>query len=358
MGINSLKDLISKYLEHSTPQRQVDVNSRVLKISNQSNFSENTLNQFKTIVSGIEDIYPGIDKWYNKKVIPGISEGSRFAFLVMHEGDVIAETIIKPGNDNKLCSMKILPSFQNKSLGTLLFSEIAKTLNDNTEFIHFTAPESLSYEKEGLFNRLGFQCLGKSNKMYRKGEDELVFRARVTNFKRNAINLFNYHLMEKNIGNNFLPIVMSIKPEYATKIIKKNKTIEIRKKFSEKAIGSTIFLYATMPNGCVVGQAKICDVKEGQPEYIWENYSDRLGCSYDDYFLYCGNHEKIKAIILDDIIEFKNPIPWNIFCSTVNASKRPPQSYEFLKTSDFNKNSLQSHLIEDPQIHIPFAKVS
>lgn len=353
MEMNLLKDIITKYLEHSLPKEQFEGPSSILQITNKSRFSEYTFNQFKSIVSGIEDLYPGIDKWYDKKVIPGISEGSRYAFLAMHQGKVIAETIIKPGIDNKLCSMKILPAFQNQSLGSLLFLEIARTIDDNTKYIHFTAPESLSYEKEGLFNRLGFVCLGRADKMYRKGEDELVFKANIVDFKRNAFSLFNYQLMQKNIVNNNFPIVMSIKERFALDIMRKKKTIEIRKRFSEKAVGSTIFLYATLPNGCVVGQAKVFEVKEGHPEDIWNCYNEKLGCNYQDYINYCGNQSKIKAIILEEIIEYSNPIPWNIFSTTVNAPKRPPQSYEFLKPRN-DKHSSTITLQENNQLNFSF----
>lgn len=328
--------------------------SYILKLTNEINYPTDTYKEFKSIVSEIEDLYPGIDKWFNKKVIPGISEGSRYAFLVMHQGKAIAETIIKPGQHSKLCSMKIKSSFQNQSLGPILFAEIAKTLENFSETIHFTAPESLVYEREGLFKRLGFICEGRSNKIYRKGEDEFVFKASVSDFKKRALYLLNDSLNNTNIKKHQnCPIIMSIRAEHAYHIVKKRKTVEIRKRFSNNTLGSTIFIYATKPTGSVIGEAKIYDIKEGNPIDIWNNYHDKIGCTYEQYQNYCGNQTNIKAIILDEVIEYSTPLPWVLFSTTFNAPKRPPQSYEFFKPTGFTQN-LNQKLEDDPQLYIPF----
>jgi hypothetical protein len=134
MGIMSgvpLDILLKDYI-----QKEVNTPTFLLKCNSETNTSESTLNGFKEIVSEIEDIYPGIDKWFEKKVLPGIKNGTRFAYLIIHNNKVIGESIVKPGKNAKLCSLRIKPEYQNKSMGLLLFAKIASTLDYNSKSIY------------------------------------------------------------------------------------------------------------------------------------------------------------------------------------------------------------------------------
>src|SRR6266542_4394737 len=176
----TLKSLVGEFIENNGLVK--GASSYLLKLTNETQHSHEVFKEFKNIVSEIDSLYPGIDNWFDKKVIPGINNGKRHAFLMMHNGRAIAETIVKFGNDSKLCSMRIKPSFQNYSLGILLFAEVAKALGNKSHSVHFTAPESLTLQRKGLFRRLGFRCIGKSSRIYRKGEDEFVFHASTVEF--------------------------------------------------------------------------------------------------------------------------------------------------------------------------------
>jgi predicted transcriptional regulator len=309
----------------------------LLKLNNEVNYSEKTFEGFRDIVGDSEDIYPGIDKWFNKKVIPGIEKGQRIAYLIMNEGKAIAETIIKRDYDTKLCSMRIIPEYQNNHLGPVLFAQIANSLDTFAETIHFTAPESLALERFGLFNKLGFSKISKSKKKYRNGEDEFIFKANTRAFKKKAYDLLSnlsFDLLDNS--NDLIPIVLSIKPKYAGLIIKKRKTVEIRRKFSRKKLkGTTVFIYASRPEQCIMGEARISSVIEEKPDVIWDLFNDKIGCSHFEYFSYCGDLKKVNAVILEDIRPYDIPMPWAVFTSTFDAPIRPPQSYQFLKPFGF-----------------------
>lgn len=325
----------------------------ILKLTNEISYPKETIDGFKELVNQSEIFYPGIDKWFDKKVMPGIHEGSRYAFLVFHKGRSIGEAIVKPGKDSKLCSLRLEPDYQKKSVGTLLFSEVAKTLKPYSDFVHFTAPESLVLEKGGFFNSLGFNFVGKANKIYRKGEDELVFRTEALNFKRCSNFFLNesneYYDVNINIGH---PIIMSIKPKYAFEIINNKKTVEIRRKFSKELRGTTVFLYASHPQRSVLGEAIISDIQEGNPLEIWSNFKDKIGCSYNEYVEYCKGLNSIKAIFFEEITPYSNPLPWSVFSTAFNAPLKPPQSYQFLKPSGFLSKSSLLRTIDDYQLSI------
>ena len=191
-----------------------------------------------------------------------------------------------------------------------LFAEIASVLDSSTEKVHFTAPESLVAERAGMFERLGFQNVGKASKIYRPGEDELVFRGEVENFKRRAIRL---HLLSKenevvtsnqNANTEKKSIVMSVRPKYAKKIISRKKKIEIRKKFSEKLVGSTVFIYASMPIQAIVGESIIASIIHARPREIWEGFNEQIGCSRNEFNEYCRGERTVYAIVLDELLPY------------------------------------------------------
>jgi predicted transcriptional regulator/ribosomal protein S18 acetylase RimI-like enzyme len=313
----------------------------VIKLTNEVSYPASTVLGFRDIVLESGDLYPGIDLWFDKKVIPGIKEGKRYAYLIMQEGKPIAEAVVRRGEDTKLCSMRIMPAYQNKAIGPFLFDQIALLLDNSVKHVHFTAPESLVVEREGLFERLGFSNMGRASKIYRVGEDELVFKANASTFRKRAtrlhIEIQEHQLNEKleSYADQTGPIVLSIHPEFAKKIVTHKKTVEIRKRFSKKLVGSCVFLYATRPIQSVVGEARISSVAEGRPHDIWMAFKDQLGCSKTNFTEYCRGYRKIYAVSLEELIPYPDPLPWAVFSAAFDAPIRPPQSYQFLKPAGF-----------------------
>lgn len=313
----------------------------ILKLTNEVSYSEVTIRGIKDLVGESDDLYPGIEMWLGKKVLPGIKEGTRYAYLVIHEGKPVAEAIVKRGADTKLCSMRIKPAYQNKAIGPILFAQIANLLESSTSDLHFTAPESLVLEREGMFQKLGFQNRGQTSRIYRPGEDEFFFKAKANNFKRRAIKLLTESQEHQSVlgqlehSNELDPIVMSIKPQFASKIVNHKKTVEIRAKFSPKLVGATVFLYASSPRQAVVGEAKIASVVEGKPKEIWGLYGDQIGTTLTDFKFYCRGRRSIYALVLEEVLAYPDSLPWNVFSTAFNAPMRPPQSYQFIRPTGF-----------------------
>jgi predicted transcriptional regulator len=313
----------------------------VVRLTNEVSYPAPTIAGFRDLVLESEDLYPGIDLWFERKVIPGIKEGRRYAYLVMQEGKAVAEAIVKRGGDTKLCSMRIRPNYQNKAIGPFLFDQIAALLDDSVKQVHFTAPESLVAEREGLFQTLGFSNMGKASKIYRVGEDELVFKADARSFKKRAARLhieIQEHWASEQRHSSLDetdPIVLSIHPGYAKMVVTHKKTVEIRRRFSKKLVGSCVFLYATKPLQAVVGEARISAVEEGKPRDIWGTFKDQMGCSKSDFAEYCRGNRRVYAVQLEQLIPYPDPLPWAVFSAAFDAPIKPPQSYQFLRPAGF-----------------------
>ncbi|UCG70610.1 MAG: ASCH domain-containing protein, partial [Thermoplasmata archaeon] len=67
--------------------------------------------------------------------------------------------------------------------------------------------------------------------------------------------------------------ILSIKPEYAEKILIGFKRFEFRKKIPRKQI-HLVFIYSSHPEKMIVGKFRIRSVIKGTPEEIWEKCGD------------------------------------------------------------------------------------
>jgi ribosomal protein S18 acetylase RimI-like enzyme len=84
--------------------------------------------------------YPGIESWFRCKVVPGLRTGSRLLRRVERHGQLVGLAIGKrePG-ENKICSVRIAPSYFGRGLGVRLFDEVLHWLNDDRP--HLTVSE-------------------------------------------------------------------------------------------------------------------------------------------------------------------------------------------------------------------------
>lgn len=67
-----------------------------------------------------------------------------------------------------------------------------------------------------------------------------------------------------------MKVLLSIKPEFAEKILNGTKRFEFRKGIFKNPQISTVVIYATMPLGKVVGQFRIESILSDEPESLWK----------------------------------------------------------------------------------------
>jgi predicted transcriptional regulator/ribosomal protein S18 acetylase RimI-like enzyme len=300
----------------------------LVRLSDESKLPGSALISFGDLVLESEDLYPGIDKWFQKKVIPGIRNGRRIAFIVFYQGKAIAESIVKFGSNTKMCSMRVDPAYQGKGIGPFLFAQLANELDSSVKSVHFTAPESLVEERRGLFDDLGFVFAGKSGVRYRAGQDELVFQASASQFRRRSLDLVSKKVAKHYSRGSMPGILMSIKGEYVDRILSGQKCVEIRRRFSEEHKGSVALLYATQPIGKVLGDALISEVITGHPQNIWKQFHSFIGASKEEYDNYCLNAETVSAVFLSQVSKYPHPFDWDSVMDSFVGIQRPPQSYQ------------------------------
>ena len=89
-------------------------------------------------------------------------------------------------------------------------------------------------------------------------------------------------------------VLLSIKPEFAEKILTSQKKYEFRKTPISKADSvENVILYASSPAQRIVGSFEINQITSGSPSELWEQYGDASGIEERNRFMqyYSGKQE-------------------------------------------------------------------
>jgi predicted transcriptional regulator len=125
-----------------------------------------------------------------------------------------------------------------------------------------------------------------------------------------------------------MKVLLSIKPEYTSKIFSGEKKYEFRKQKPKRAF-RRVFIYESSPSKTIVGWFSIKNILSGSPKEIWERCKYGGGIEKEKFFTYCNGKKIIYALEIDKIFRFKSPInPYEIY-----SDFYPPQNFHYLNNS-------------------------
>jgi len=288
-----------------------------------------TLNDLRELLVRCAPSYPGIEKWFDTRVVSELGDESRRAYLVYQGTVPVASAIAKRGRSAKLCNLRIGPEWQERRLGTLLISLLALSTAEGAESMHFTVPESVWQITGPFFRGFGFQLKGLADRQYRLWDNELACEAPMSSVlnavRRQLPPVLASYCMNGITTDNSL--VLSIRPPFASAILEGRKSVEIRRQFSSKWRGCKALIYATAPASRIVGECRINEVDTRSPSEIWERYQDRVDCTRREYFDYCTDRPTVSALLLSDVMRFRQPVERSRMEQVLGTALRPPQSY-------------------------------
>lgn len=296
------------------------------------------LKQFINVVEQHENMYPGINKWLKRKVLPGIKDGERVAYLGSKNNEPFISAVVKKGKVSKFCHLHIHDEMRNNQLGELFFSMMAVDVRNKANSVYFTLPESLWMDKKGFFNSFGFSNATKSKIQYRSFEEELHSSSTFSDVWLNVCKKLPKVITSLTPSNEniFTGLLLSIKPEYLERMESGEKIIEIRKKFSTKWRKCRATLYSSSPMQELYGHATIDEVYKGKPKEIWNKFESGIGCTKKQYEEYIDSVNQIYAIKLRDFKAYHSPIYLRQISSLINDNEedlKPPQSYLSIKNN-------------------------
>lgn len=100
-------------------------------------------------------------------------------------------------------------------------------------------------------------------------------------------------------------ILLSIKPEYAHKILNGTKKYEFRKHLPKKNVDK-IIIYSTSPERIVVGEVHVIDILIGSPSAVWEKSKSNAGLSREKYRKYFKGCKTAVAFCLSNPIIYQD----------------------------------------------------
>lgn len=312
---------------------------RILRL-NEADAKQNSdhLVAFKKLIVSNEHMYPGIDKWLNAKVIPGIKSSERVAYVGYKDDVPMMSAVVKKGKNAKFCHLRINEELRDSHLGEAFFAMMTLDVRHIAKDIHFTLPSSLWEEKKGFFNSFGFKDVVEAGTQYRMWDKELRCDAPFSLVLNAAIDKMsllreNFLIDDYSLDN---ALVISIHPKHAENIMNTRKTVEVRKKFSKKWVDHRVVIYATAPVNALLGEATIKNVTSGEPSSIWNLHKNYLGCTEEEFQDYSKSSSEVFAIEFGDVTPYRSSIPVSQLGSLLgqDTELRPPQSYLSLENND------------------------
>lgn len=126
-----------------------------------------------------------------------------------------------------------------------------------------------------------------------------------------------------------MDVLLSIKPEFAEKILGHEKRYEFRKTpFRDPSAIGTIYMYASSPVQEIVGSFSLNGVSEGTPAELWREFGSNSGMDQRSRFMdYFANTDTGYAFEVADVQRFTEPIDPQQRIDDF----RPPISFQYLR---------------------------
>ncbi|WP_068094079.1 ASCH domain-containing protein [Novosphingobium rosa] len=124
-------------------------------------------------------------------------------------------------------------------------------------------------------------------------------------------------------------LLISIHPVYSDLIFKREKRVELRRKFDPALAGSRLLIYSTLPTGAIIGHAGVGTVHTLPPKEIWARFSEIAMIGEGDFWRYYAGRDRGFVIEIEDPQLFETPITLQEMRSRYDL--KPPQSYMFLR---------------------------
>lgn len=113
----------------------------------------------------LSDDYPGIERWFRCKVVPGLRSGTRFLLPVERDGALVGLGIAKNEDDErKICTVRVSTHYAGRGVGVRLFDGLLKWLDDDRPHLTISAIKLPVFER--IFDYYGFNVTSAHEGLY------------------------------------------------------------------------------------------------------------------------------------------------------------------------------------------------
>jgi predicted transcriptional regulator len=125
-------------------------------------------------------------------------------------------------------------------------------------------------------------------------------------------------------------ILISLEPRHAENILAGRKTVELRRRPMNVKVGATVWIYAKLPMGSIVGHAKVRDVHLLAPQALWRRFGNDCCISRSEFFDYFDGVAEATALELCDCKRLSASLSLQSL-RRFSAGFQPPQFFARLK---------------------------
>lgn len=123
-----------------------------------------------------------------------------------------------------------------------------------------------------------------------------------------------------------MKVLLSIKPEYAEKILDGRKRFEFRKTLPKAGEITTVVIYATMPVGKIVGEFEVDGCMSHRPKELWAMTHEFSGITKKFFNSYFKGRTTAHAFKVKSAKRYEFPLSLTELIGTTAA----PQSFRYL----------------------------
>ena len=125
-------------------------------------------------------------------------------------------------------------------------------------------------------------------------------------------------------------LFVSIKPQFAEKILAGEKSVELRRvRPLDAAPGTLVVFYASSPICEVVGTGRIETIDVDTPSAIWDRHREAVGLPRSEYRSYFKGARDAVGIVLSEVAALPKSIPLENLRERI-AGFEPPQSFRYI----------------------------
>jgi predicted transcriptional regulator len=127
-------------------------------------------------------------------------------------------------------------------------------------------------------------------------------------------------------------VILSVRPEYAFKIVSGEKTVELRRRFPESAAtGGKALIYASSPTQQIIGHVVIAEVVRLEIDLLWQKYGHFACVTKEFFYSYFNGLEFGYALVLTEPVEASAPLSIRRLNDDFNVTA--PQSFRYAPDS-------------------------
>ena len=120
-------------------------------------------------------------------------------------------------------------------------------------------------------------------------------------------------------------VLLSIKPEFASKIFDGSKRYEYRRTIFKRREVETVVVYASDPVRRVIGEFEIGEILHEETEKLWAQTCSHAGITKKRFLEYFVNQTRGYAIGIKKVRKYETPRSLDEFILS-----GPPQSFKYL----------------------------